>query len=340
MTVWEIAKRANVSIATVSRVINGVGNVDPSLARRVRRIVAELGYYPNTHARALVSGRSRTLGLVLDLVNPFFSEIVQTFTELGFDYDYGILLSPLTRDARSLRAAVRQMSERRVDGLAVMSSASENAFIEAFTGRNIPCVAVDIDHPGGLLKTIRIDYEHGIRQAVQHLAALGHARIAFIGGSANSKSAASQKIAFQKCRMEIGLGISPQLLMAGDHSIESGTAGMTAMAALPERPSAVVCSHDETAIGVIRRGFELGIQIPGELSVVGFHDIRMGQYLVPPLTTVQIPQIEIAEAAFGALLDFVSAQPRESSSSSSTIKTNLVLRCSTALGPDRTTNNP
>ena len=104
MTVWEIAKRANVSIATVSRVINGVGNVDPSLARRVRRIVAELGYYPNTHARALVSGRSRTLGLVLDLINPFFSEIVQTFTELGFDYDYGILLSPLTRDSRSRRA--------------------------------------------------------------------------------------------------------------------------------------------------------------------------------------------------------------------------------------------
>ena len=187
---------------------------------------------------------------------------MQTFTELGFDYDYGILLSPLTRDARSLRAAVRQMSERRVDGLAVMSSANENAFIEAFTGRNIPCVAVDIDHPGGLLKTIRIDYEHGIRQAVQHLAALGHARIAFIGGSANSKSAASQKIAFQNCMMEISLGICPQLLMAGGHSIESGTAGMTAMAALQERPSAVVCSHDETAIGVIRRGFELGIQIP------------------------------------------------------------------------------
>ena len=146
MTVWEIAKRANVSIATVSRVINGVGNVDPSLTRRVRRIVAELGYYPNTHARALVSGRSRTLGLVLDLINPFFSEIVQTFTELGFDYDYGILLSPLTRDSRSLRAAVRQMNERRVDGLAVMSSANEDPFVEAFTRGswpNAPRIQID-----------------------------------------------------------------------------------------------------------------------------------------------------------------------------------------------------
>jgi DNA-binding LacI/PurR family transcriptional regulator len=202
---------------------------------------------------------------------------VQTFTELGFDYDYGILLSPLTRDSRSLRAAVRQMTERRVDGLAVMSSADEDPLIEAFTGRNIPCVAFDIDHLGGLLKTIRIDYEHGIRQAVQHLAALGHARIAFIGGSANSKSAASQKIAFQKCMMEIGLGIFPHLLMAGDHSIESGTAGMTAMAALPERPSAVVCSHDETAIG-------LGIQIPGfrarsdnKQSVMGARNLQQSK---------------------------------------------------------------
>ena len=237
-------------------------------------------------------------------------------------------------------AAVRQMSERRVDGLAVMSSANEDVFIEAFTGRNIPASPLISIIREGCSRPSRIDYEHGIRQAVQHLAALGHARIAFIGGSANLKSAASQKIAFQKCMMEIGLSISPQLLVEGDDSIESGTAGITAMAALPERPSAVVCSHDETAIGVIRRGFELGIQIPGELSVVGFHDIRMGQYLEPPLTTVQIPQIEIAKAAFGALLDFVSAQPRESSSSWSTITTNLVLRCSTASGPDRATNNP
>ena len=122
ITLHEIAKRANVSIATVSRTINCAPNVDPAMARRVRKVIAEVGYYPNTHARALVSGRSRVFGLMVsDTVGPFLPEIVQTFEKLGFEHNYEIFLSSIARDNCQMEVAVRRMIEHRVEGLAILS---------------------------------------------------------------------------------------------------------------------------------------------------------------------------------------------------------------------------
>jgi LacI family transcriptional regulator len=134
---------------------------------------------------------------------------------------------------------------------------------------------------------------------------------------------------------QIDLEISPRLLVEGDHTMEAGMKAMSALAALPDRPSAVVCSNDMTAIGVMREAFELSLDIPRDLSVVGFDDIRFAQFMIPPLTTVQMSQIEIANVAFRALLGSVEPQCNEPSRDVHTIKTNLVLRRSTALAPDR-----
>lgn len=182
-----------------------------------------------------------------------------------------------------------------------------------------------------MLRTARIDYEHGMRQAVQHLAALGHVRIAYISGPTHLRTAAMRKHAFQECMKEIDLEVLPELLIEGDHTIEAGIRAMSALALLPRRPSAVICLNDMTAIGVMRTAFDLSLNIPRVLSVVGFDNIRLAQFMTPPLTTVQMSQTEIAGVAFRALLDLVDPARNGTSPEVGVIRTDLVLRCSTAL---------
>ena len=153
ITVHEIAKLARVSIATVSRTINRVPTVDPVLARRIRRVIEKEGYYPNTNARALVRGHNRTLGLIVsEITNPFFPEIVQTFAKLGVQLNYEILLSSIDHDPRFLEIAARQMIERRVGGVAILTFSDEVSLIKVLTARNVPVFAVDADPDGLLLK--------------------------------------------------------------------------------------------------------------------------------------------------------------------------------------------
>jgi LacI family transcriptional regulator len=197
----------------------------------------------------------------------------------------------------------------------------------------VPVFAVDADSSGPWLKTVQIDYEHGIRQAVQHLAALGHERIAFIGGRRDLKTAAIRKSAVEKCMKEIGLELLPELFVDGDHTIEAGMKALSALAAMPDRPSAVLCSNDMTAIGVMRAAFDLCLNIPQDLSVVGFDDIRLAQFMAPPLTTVQMSQTEIAQLSFSALLDSLEPNRHGNGRQLYSMKTNLVLRHSTALAP-------
>jgi LacI family transcriptional regulator len=160
---------------------------------------------------------------------------------------------------------------------------------------------------------------------------LGHIRIAFISGPPLLKSAAIRKKAFQDCMNEIGLQTSRETSVQGDHTLEGGMKAMTELAALRNPPSAVVCSNDLTAIGVMRQAFELSLEVPRDLSVVGFDDIHLAQFMVPPLTTVQMSPTEIADTAFRALLECVDPEPRRFARNGNVINTNLVLRRSTSL---------
>jgi LacI family transcriptional regulator len=338
MTLEEIARQANVSVATVSRTINRVPTVDPALAKRVRRVIEREDYCPNTLARALVSGRSRIFGLVADITNPFFSEVVQTFANLGVRHNYDILLISIDEDRSLLDTAARQMIARRIDGIAILAFGGEEDLIDVFRSRNVPVFAIDADSKGRSLSTVQIDYQHGVRQAVQHLAAMGHERIAFVSGPAHLKTAAMRKAAFQACMKEIELRTSPEMLVDGNHTMEGGAEAVSTLVSLPNRPTAVVCSNDLIAIGVMRKAFELSLNIPRDLSVVGFEDIGLAQYTLPPLTTVQIPQSEMANAAFTALLDSAKPALSEDEPLVKAIATNLVLRASTTRAPGRIRN--
>ena len=332
MDIREIAKRAKVSTATVSRTINRVPTVSPALAKRVWSVIEELGYYPNTQARALVSGRSRIFGLIIsEITNPFFPEIVQVFESIAVQHRYEILLTSTGNDPTRMESAVRRMIERRVEGVAILTFGMEEVLLEDLKLRKVPLVCVDVGPQRPRVSNIRIDYLNGIRQAVQHLAALRHEKISFITGPLRLKSALARKQAFLRSMQEIGLEADPRLVIEGDHTMEGGMAAFIRLLAGPVRPTAVLCSNDMTAIGVMRESHDAGISIPRDLSVIGFDDIRLAQFVIPPLTSVQMSQPELARLAFNALLAEVEREVPAPNGTDYVLKTNLVLRESTAL---------
>ena len=331
MDIREIAKRARVSTATVSRAINHVPTVDPQLAKRVWKVVDELGYYPNTQARALVSGRTRIFGLIVsEITNPFFPEIVQAFETIAVQNNYEILLTSTIHDPKRMESAVRRMLERRVEGVAILTFGMEESLLEGLRFRKVPLVFVDVGPRVPRISNIRIDYQHGIHQAVEHLAGLRHERVAFISGPLTLKSAVTRKNAFEASMRELHLDLDPRLMIEGDHTMEGGMAALDGLAELPSMPTAVMCSNDVTAIGVMRQAYERGIAIPRQLSVIGFDDVHLAQFMTPPLTTVRMSQGEIARLAFKALLNDVERKTPSEDGTEYVLKTELVLRRSTA----------
>jgi DNA-binding LacI/PurR family transcriptional regulator len=332
MDIRAVAKRAAVSTATVSRTVNGTSTVTPALARRVWKAVRELRYYPNTQARGLVSGRSRIFGLMVsDLTNPFFPEIVQAFEALAVQHNYEILLASTMDDQEHMKRSVRRMIERQVEGVAIVTFGMEDIILEDFRLCDVPLIFVDVVPPRPTVSSIRIDYLNGMRQAVQHLAALRHRKIAFISGPLKLSSAAARRQAFLQSMKEIGMRLDPRLIVEGDHTLEGGHRAYSELLSGGRKTTAVVCSNDLTAIGVMRRSYELGIEIPKDLSVIGFDDIRLAQFSLPPLTTVQMSQSELARLALHSLLVEVGRKEPPTKGAEYELKTSLVLRKSTSI---------
>jgi len=328
-TTLEIAHRAKVSTATVSRALNRVPNVDPQLAERVWKTVDELGYYPNTQARSLGSGRSRILGLIVsEIVNPFFPEIVQSFEDIAVQHGYEILLSSTMQDSNRWESAVRRMLGRRVEGVAILTFADEDSLIRKLRSRKVPLVSLDAGPAAQGGRKIRVEYQRGTREAVQHLASLGHVRIAFVAGPSHLKSSQERRDAFERSMKRVGLTVRPDLIVAGDHSMEAGIRALPQLMALATPPTAVMCSNDMTAIGLMRQAYERGINVPRDLSIVGFDNIRLTQFITPPLTTIQISQIELAKLAFTALREQIEFKHK--ADSDYVLPTQLVVRSSTA----------
>src|SRR6202022_2732479 len=173
MDIREIARRAKVSTATVSRAINHVPTVDPQLAKRVWKVVEELGYYPNTQARALVSGRSQMFGLIIsDIVNPFFPELVKSFEFAAIHRGYEVIVANTDYNSERMGGCVRRMIERKVDGVAIMTSEIDRHLLDELSLRRLPIVFLDVGKLKPLISNIRVDYSKGIEEAVQHIVSL------------------------------------------------------------------------------------------------------------------------------------------------------------------------
>jgi DNA-binding LacI/PurR family transcriptional regulator len=329
MNIKEVARRARVSTATVSRTINRIGNVQPRTAERVWKVIESLGYYPNIHARTLVSGKSNLLGLVIsDISNPFFPELVKSFEDMALQNNFEVIITDTNYQPARMVSCIRRMLERKVDGVAVMTSEmDQDVVIDEFARRHIPIVFLDVGKVKDRISNISVNYGQGVEEAVSHLVTLGHSRIGFISGPISLRSARTRRDAFLKCLSEFELARDPHLVEEGNHKIDGGERAMRNLLAMPQPPTAVLTSNDLTAIGALRALHIAGLRIPEDMSVVGFDDIDISHTTHPPLTTVRLSRAELGRTAFEALHRAITGEAIRGKKY--TLETRLVVREST-----------
>lgn len=329
-----VAALAKVSIATVSRTINGSPAVSDRLTKRVWQAIEQLNYFPNTHARSLVSGRSRIFGIIVEnITNPFFPELIQSFEEVAVSHGYEILVSSSNSDPAILTNCVRRMLERKVEGVAVLTFGEEEPVLDQLTHRDIPMVLAEFRLDDPKTSTILLDYTTGVRQAVKHLVQLGHRQIGFLAGPHKLHSAITRENDFRTAMAEVDLPIDKSWVIECDHTARGGVAGFERLRSLSVQPTAILCSNDLTAVGVLRAAYMSGLRVPEDLSVIGLDDIDFAEFTLPPLTTIRLSRAELARAAFDALR--VQAEHPENGKVEREflVSTNLIVRGSTAQPP-------
>lgn len=331
INIRDIAKMANVSVATVSRAMNGVATVDPKMAKRVWDVIGKHDYFPNSQARALVSGRSKTLGLIVsEITNPFFPELIEGFEEIAVQHGYEIWMGSTNYDPKQMTRCVRRMLERKVDGVAVMTFGMEEALKNQLLERHVAMVIIDNGDLQSAAARLKVDYCHGISQAVHHLRKLGHEKIAFVTGPMHLYSAQMRKSAFEAALTEHGVRSHASWILEGDHTFEGGILAAKRMIDAGNVPTAVMCSNDMTAIGVLHQAYRSGLQVPADLSVVGFDDIHLAEVMIPPLTTIEMSRFEIARSAVAALRGQIEPENGEGRVQEYIVPTQLIVRESTA----------
>ncbi|MDE3187705.1 MAG: LacI family DNA-binding transcriptional regulator, partial [Acidobacteriota bacterium] len=240
-----VAALAKVSIATVSRTINGAPVVSDRLAKRVWQAIKQLNYFPNTHARSLVSGRSRILGIIVEnITNPFFPELIQSFEEIAVAHGYEVLVSSSNSNPANLATTIRRMIERKVEGVAMLTFGEEEPVLNQLVFHEIPIVLAEFRFDDPNVSTILLDYKTGIHAAVAHLVELGHRKIAFLAGPHNIHSAVTRENDFRTAMEAINLPIRKEWVIECDHTLKGGVAGFEKLQALSSRPTAILCSND------------------------------------------------------------------------------------------------
>lgn len=333
-SIREVAAGAGVSIATVSRVVNGITTVAPELAERVWKVIREVGYVPNTQARALVSGKSHMLGLVVsEITNPFFPELVQEFENLAVAQGYEVFIGSTNYETQRTEALIRRMLQRSVDGVAIMTFGIEEKLIQKLVERAFPLVFVDAGPDLPNIRVLKVNYGEGIGEAVEHLAALGHRHIAFVSGPLQMRSAVARRDAFLSAMSDQGMTVPPEHLAEGTHTMEGGIKAAEQLLSVSNPPTAVMCSNDMTAIGVLHGMHRKAHPVPLDISVVGFDDIHLAQFVLPPLTTIQMSCRQLATAAVQALRACIEPNHPQAQQREWNISTHLVVRQSTSNPP-------
>ena len=326
-----VAALAKVSIATVSRTINGSPLVSDRLSKRVWQAIKQVNYFPNTHARTLVSGRSRLLGIIVEnITNPFFPDLVKSFEEIAVRNGYEILVSSSNSQPEILTTCVRRMLERKVDGVAVMTFGEEEPVLDQLVHRNVPIVLAEFKLDDPKASTILLDYSTGIRAAVNHLAELGHRNIAFLAGPHSLHSAITRETDFQTAIEAAGLPLQKKWVIECDHTLKGGAGGFMQLQKLASRPTAIICSNDMTAIGVLRAAYKEGLKVPDDVSVIGLDDIDFAEFTLPPLTSIRLSREDLARAAFEALRGQAEDPGNPRMQREFLVSTSLVVRESTA----------
>lgn len=333
----EVAKKAGVSVTTVSHVVNKTRRVAPETRRRVLEAVRQLNYYKDAHARRLARGRSDFFGLIVsDIGNPFFPEVIKSFEAAGLRKGLDLLLCDTNYNPGRTEAAVRRMIENRVPGVAVMTSECGTALARDLAAHQVAAVFLDVGSVGKYVSNILVDYSKGIYQAIDHLRGLGHHDFGFIAGPQTLRSAIIRRKAFINALNQWNL--PSHRTLEGNHKVDGGIRALQALLAHRPLPTAILCSNDLTALGALKALAEAGVRVPGDVSVVGFDDIEFAQFAHPALTTVHLSRERLGLLAFDALGDILRSKSHEGTEY--IVETQLVVRQSTAPASNRLIDAP
>ena len=330
LTIRDVAREAKVSTATVSHVLNKTGQVSGKTRRQVLSVVRRLGYFPNAHARNLAWRTSRTLGMIVsDIENPFFPEVINSFEARARQLGYEVILSDTNYDPSLTRRATEKMLEHHVRGVAVMTSEANLPLIQEIARRRIAVTFLDLGPVQKYVSNLRIDYFSAIQQVVEHLFQLGHRRMVFAGGRPGLKSNTARREAFIECMKALGLGPGPTL--TGDLRFEGGMAAALAIMELKPRPTAVVAVNDLSAVGLIKGFTQAGLRVPEDISVTGFDNTRLAEYITPSITTVDIHPDWLGRMAADSLHELATAD--EPQGKEYLIPAELIVKASTGPAP-------
>lgn len=338
-TIREVARGAGVSVATVSRVVNGTAVVREETRRRVEEEVARLRYAPNAAARSLTTSRTNTVGVILpDIWGDYFSEVIRGIDLSARQAGYHVLVSSSHSDAAETRDVLRAM-HGRVDGVVLMSPHATPRSLEAWLPVSLPVVLLNVPPGGGGHPVLNVDNRGGARAMVGHLVGLGHRRFAFVNGPASNYDAAERRRGCREALRASGLPAEAAVEIGGDFGEESGDAAGEAIVRLSPRPTAVFAANDSMAIGVLFALARAGVNVPGDVAVAGFDDIPIARFASPPLSTVRHDIRKLGERALVRLLDEIAGEAT-SPAAREVLPFSLVLRESTGDGGAEGTAGP
>ncbi len=310
-TIRQVADKAGVSVTTVSHVINNTRFVSDVLRERVQRAMTELNYRPNALARSLRLGQTHTLGLILpDSANPFFAEIGHAIEAAAFERGYSVILCNTENDPTKELLYTNVLENRQVDGMVFVAAGGNHEALSSIVRNGLPLVVVDRDLGSLGVDAVTTNNYQGGLLATRHLIELGHTIIGCITGPSDLTPSAERVTGYSDALKEADLEVKGTLLVRGDFHVPSGLTAATLLLQQDPRPTALFVCNDLMAIGALHAAAQLGLRVPDDVAIVGFDDIELASYTIPPLTTVCQPKQEIGHTAIQLILDRMASPVR------------------------------
>jgi len=338
-TIYDVARLAGVSTATVSRALNGTGQISAATRAAIDAAVERLGYRPNTIARSLVKRTTQTIAVMVpDIADPFYPALVKAIQALADEQSYTILLCTSEGDPEREENYLDLLRAKQVDGALVDGLVLPRARLAHFVEEGFPMVSLDRDIDFPSIPLVQVNNRLGAQLATEHLVRLGHTRIAHVTGRTHVRISAERQSGYEEELTRLGVPVDPALVAAGDFTEEGGYRATLEL--LERRPSftALFAANDVSALGALRALSESGKRVPDDVSVVGFDDLWLAAYLTPPLTTIRQPLAEIGRLATELLIDVLRGK-RRSRRVRHILRPELVVRASTARAPGPATTS-
>lgn len=313
VTIYDVAREANVSMATVSRVINGNPNVKPSTRKKVLATIERLGYRPNAVARGLASKKTTTVGAIIpDISSTFFSELARGIEDIATMYKYNIILSNSDQNKEKELHLIETMLEKQVDGIVFMGGEITEEHIQQFKTANVPVVLAATQDKDNELASVNIDYETAAYEATQYLIERSDSQPAFITGKKTIQSNGLKKRGYLRALEEANISVDESLIYENECTYNGGIEAATTMCSHDGgHPKTVFVATDEMAVGVIHGIQDQGLEVPDDIEVFGFNNTRISLMVRPTLTTVVQPMYDIGAVAMRLLTKYMNKEEVE-----------------------------